>query len=109
MGLAKEAKIYNNVGEDVKEEARRGAHFTYGNLRGANLRNAILIGTRFDATNLDRINFEGAYFKQVIFNNIDLSTAKGLTCEQIAEAYLCKTKLPLNVQNCKSLELSDCN
>jgi uncharacterized protein YjbI with pentapeptide repeats len=64
-----------------------GANLSRADISEANLSGANLEGTYLKGADLSRANLEGA----------DLSRAKGLTKEQLEEAYLCKTTLPKEI------------
>ncbi len=74
--------------------------FTYGDLKGASFRFAKLSNASFSVARLDEVDFEGADFEGATFHHVDLSKAKGLTCEQLRKATLKETILPDHLKNC---------
>jgi uncharacterized protein YjbI with pentapeptide repeats len=80
------------------------ADLSYTNLRGADLRyttlsGALLFGANLNGAVLSYANLSGAYLEGADLSfadltDADLSRAKGLTKEQLENAYLCHTNLP---------------
>jgi uncharacterized protein YjbI with pentapeptide repeats len=96
----------------------RGTDLNYANLNGADvvgadLHNADLIGANFNSANLNSANFNGADLNSADFNGANLSSAdlrdaENWVEEELAQAKLCKTRLPLGTsldpdRNCKEL------
>jgi uncharacterized protein YjbI with pentapeptide repeats len=97
----------NFIGADLFEANLGAADLSRADLRGAYLGGADLTGANFNGADFNCANLNGANFNcailtdadlsDAILGGADLSHAKGLTKEQLENAYLCKTTLPKEI------------
>jgi uncharacterized protein YjbI with pentapeptide repeats len=85
-----------------------GADLTNADLTNADLTNANLTNAYLTKANLRDADLRDANLKESKLIGTDLSKARNLTLEQVAQAKLCKTRLPLSIQvdpnrDCKEL------
>jgi uncharacterized protein YjbI with pentapeptide repeats len=82
---------------DLLDAGLRNADLSGADLSGANLKGASLHGAALSCAILEDAKLKGARLYGTYLGGADLSGAKGLTKEQLENAYLCKTTLPKEI------------
>ena len=104
---ARTASILRRLGEDSKRkssvilfliEAEVVNKLKLKHLIGDNLKSADLSSCSLSGIDLSDIDLSGADLSGADLSRADLSHVKGFTLEQAAQAKLCKTKLPTDIQ-----------
>jgi hypothetical protein len=97
-----EAKFIGTIllGAHLQKARLIGTDLRGADLSNTHLKNAILIRVKIqkDIKTQKDTNFKGADIKNTVIIDTDLSSALGLTLEQVSQAKICGSKFPPNIQ-----------
>jgi uncharacterized protein YjbI with pentapeptide repeats/energy-coupling factor transporter ATP-binding protein EcfA2 len=92
----------------------KGAILYHANLQGSNLKSANLEGANLTGANLESANLKSANLKGSNLKGANLKDVKNLTIEQLNQALLCDTQIPLVIEisgykDCNNQHISNDN